>query len=90
MGQLVTQLTGVGVAFLWTTVTAFILFKGIQLTIGLRVDAAEELEGLDMTEHGASAYPDFVIAGGHAGSSISGSGSAQSAPVIGLVKEAGL
>ena len=59
-GQLVTQLIGVGVAFVWTFTTAFILFKVIAMTIGLRVTEEEELEGLDLSEHGANAYPDFL------------------------------
>ena len=59
-GQLITQLIGVGVAFVWTFTTAFILFKVIAMTIGLRVTEEEELEGLDLSEHGANAYPDFL------------------------------
>jgi Amt family ammonium transporter len=31
----------------------------IKKTVGLRVSRAEELEGLDMGEHGNAAYPDF-------------------------------
>jgi Amt family ammonium transporter len=41
------------------------LFKLIDVTIGLRVSPEEELEGLDFTEHGGTAYPDFEIS--HAG-----------------------
>jgi Amt family ammonium transporter len=41
------------------------LFKLIDVTIGLRVSAEEELEGLDFAEHGGNAYPDFEIS--HAG-----------------------
>jgi Amt family ammonium transporter len=60
MGQLVTQLIGIGTAFVWTFVTALILFTVIKYTIGLRVSPEDEIEGLDLTEHGAFAYPDFV------------------------------
>ncbi len=60
-GQLTTQVVGVVTVFAWTFVTAFILFKAIQMTVGLRVSAEEELEGLDICEHGAFAYPDFVL-----------------------------
>ena len=59
--QLITQLIGVGAIFAWTTVTAFILFKTIKSTVGLRVSPEEEEEGLDIGEHGISAYGDFVI-----------------------------
>jgi Amt family ammonium transporter len=67
MGQLMVQLTGIAVAFVWTFSTAFVLFKVIALTIGLRVTPEEEIEGLDIGEHGASAYPDFVLAGAGGG-----------------------
>ena len=53
------QLLGIGSCFVWTFVTAFILFKIIDKTIGLRVSPEEEREGLDFSEHGGSAYPDF-------------------------------
>ncbi|MEJ2661547.1 MAG: ammonium transporter [Desulfobacteraceae bacterium] len=53
------QLTGIGACFVWTFVIAFIMFKIIAATIGLRVSAEEEIEGLDITEHGGEAYPDF-------------------------------
>jgi ammonium transporter, Amt family len=61
MGQLVTQFIGVVTAFAWTFSTAFVLFTVLKMTVGLRVSASEELEGLDITEHGAYAYPDFVL-----------------------------
>jgi ammonium transporter, Amt family len=37
------------------------MFKLIDKTIGLRVSPEEELEGLDYSEHGGSAYPDFEV-----------------------------
>ena len=40
---------------------AFIIFKIIDKTIGLRVTEQEELDGLDGHEHGSSAYADFQI-----------------------------
>lgn len=55
------QLLGIGAAFLWVFPTAFILFKVINATVGLRTSAEEELEGLDIGEHGLAAYPDFQI-----------------------------
>jgi Amt family ammonium transporter len=63
-GQLVTQIIGVGTAFIWTFGTAFILFKVIAMTVGLRVSREEEIEGIDINEHGAFAYPDFVASPG--------------------------
>ncbi|HIJ41299.1 MAG TPA: ammonium transporter [Deltaproteobacteria bacterium] len=55
------QVLGIVVCFVWTFVTAFILFKVIDKTIGLRVTPQEEAEGLDLGEHGGNAYPDFEI-----------------------------
>jgi Amt family ammonium transporter len=62
MGQLMTQLIGVGTTFAWTFTTAFILFKVISATIGLRVTPEEEIGGLDLGEHAANSYPDFATA----------------------------
>ncbi len=53
------QAIGVAAAFLWTFPTAFLLFKLINKTIGLRVSREEELDGLDVGEHGIEAYPEF-------------------------------
>jgi len=55
------QLLGIGACFVWTFSMAFIMFKLIEKTIGLRVSAEEELEGLDFSEHGGNAYPDFDV-----------------------------
>ena len=55
------QLLGIGAAFAWTFITAFIMFKLIDKLIGLRVTPEEELEGLDFIEHGGNSYPDFNI-----------------------------
>lgn len=54
------QTLGVGAVGLWTFPLAFLLFKAIAATVGLRATAEEELEGLDITEHGSVSYPDFV------------------------------
>jgi Amt family ammonium transporter len=53
------QAVGILACFAWTFITAYILFKIIQKTIGLRVSQEEELEGLDVGEHGLEAYPEF-------------------------------
>ncbi len=55
------QLLGIAACFIWVFPTAFILFKLIKATIGLRISREEELEGLDVGEHGIEAYPDFQI-----------------------------
>ncbi|MCB9482085.1 MAG: ammonium transporter [Desulfobacteraceae bacterium] len=55
------QLIGIAACFAWTFPLAFILFKLIDKTIGLRVSKEEEMTGLDQTEHGGNAYPDFEV-----------------------------
>jgi len=60
--QLVNQAVGVGAVFAWSLVTGLILFYGLKLTVGLRVSREEEMEGLDVGEHGNSAYHGFVMA----------------------------
>lgn len=54
------QLVGIAAAFFWAFGLAFVFFKVIKATVGLRVSEEEELEGLDIIEHGISAYPDSV------------------------------
>jgi Amt family ammonium transporter len=55
------QILGVATCFLWTFPLAFLMFKIIDKTIGLRVSPEEEAEGLDFSEHGGNAYPDFEV-----------------------------
>jgi Amt family ammonium transporter len=55
------QLLGIGACFLWVFPAAFLMFKIIDKTVGLRVSPEEELEGLDFAEHGGNAYPDFEV-----------------------------
>ena len=55
------QVLGIVVCFVWAFGLGFIMFKLIDKTIGLRVSAEEEVEGLDSSEHGGNAYPDFQI-----------------------------
>ncbi|MHB8127483.1 MAG: ammonium transporter [Mobilitalea sp.] len=58
---LVTQITGVLAVAAWVGVTITITFLVIKHTIGLRVSKQEEIEGLDVHEHGlVSAYADFM------------------------------
>ena len=55
-GQLVTQATGVLTTVIWSGIVAFVVFKLIDLTMGLRVSEEDEREGLDTTAHGEAAY----------------------------------
>jgi Amt family ammonium transporter len=54
--QLISQIIGIVAIVVWTAVTTGILFTVIKATIGLRVSEQEELEGLDVHEHGAPGY----------------------------------
>jgi len=55
----ITQLIGVIAYGIFTVVCSLILFLLIKVTMGLRVSESEEMEGLDLGEHGMMAYPDF-------------------------------
>lgn len=55
------QLLGAVAVLAWTLVTAGIVMLVLKKTCGLRVSEVEELEGLDISEHGlTSAYADFL------------------------------
>lgn len=56
--QLGAQAIGALACFVWAFGTAFIFFKALDFLMGMRVSAAEELAGLDLTELGAPAYWD--------------------------------
>ncbi len=55
------QVMGSVVIALWAFLSAMVIFGIIKVTIGLRATKTEELEGLDITEHGAEAYPDYSL-----------------------------
>ena len=54
--QLVTQATAVLTTVIWSGIVAFVAYKLIDLTMGLRVSEEVEREGLDTTAHGEAAY----------------------------------
>ncbi|MFQ5614796.1 MAG: ammonium transporter, partial [Anaerolineae bacterium] len=59
LGQLGVQAVGAASVSLWAFATVFAVFKVVDLIAGIRVSPAEELEGLDLTEHGTISYPEF-------------------------------
>ncbi|WRS28722.1 ammonium transporter [Oscillospiraceae bacterium MB08-C2-2] len=62
-GQLGIQLLGITSILLWTAITMTIIFLMIKKFHGLRVCAEDEIQGLDLPEHGlVSSYADFMIA----------------------------
>jgi Amt family ammonium transporter len=58
---LMAQLTGVAAVAIFTLVVSAVAWWLLKATMGIRVSAQEEIEGLDIGEHGNSAYPDFVV-----------------------------
>lgn len=61
--QFAVQVVGVIAILAWTLGTSLITFYGIHYTIGMRVTAQEEEEGLDASEHGAQSYTMAKLAG---------------------------
>jgi len=59
-GQFLTQLYGVLIIGAFCVITSFIILGALKAIMGLRVSKQEELEGLDIHEHGMDAYPDFT------------------------------
>jgi Amt family ammonium transporter len=56
LDQFLVQAQAVGVVFIWTAVVALIAFKIADLVVGLRPTEEVEREGLDVNEHGETAY----------------------------------
>jgi Amt family ammonium transporter len=56
------QVVGVILSIVWAFGVSFIVFKILDMAIGLRVSEEHEITGLDIVEHGISAYPEFLIA----------------------------
>ncbi|MDR1865894.1 MAG: ammonium transporter [Bacteroidales bacterium] len=55
-GLFMAQLTGAVIIGIWALVAGYIVFKAIDLVLGLRVSRRVEEEGLDIYEHGETAY----------------------------------
>jgi Amt family ammonium transporter len=61
-GLLGTQAIGIVAVGAFTFLSSLLVWFVIKKTLGMRVSAAEEIEGLDIGEHGNAAYPDFLNA----------------------------
>ena len=59
--QFLVQLIGVGIVGAFCVATSFIILFIVKASTGLRVDKEEEINGLDLSEHGMEAYADFRI-----------------------------
>jgi Amt family ammonium transporter len=55
-GQILTQIQGVLAAGIYCAVVTFIILMAVKYTIGLRVTKEEEMEGLDLTQHGETIH----------------------------------
>ncbi len=58
---LATQALGVLAVGIYTFLISLLLWGLIKVSLGLRVSLQEEIEGLDIGEHGNSAYPEFAV-----------------------------
>ena len=54
--QIGSQLVGIAMAWAFALVGTFVLLKITNVVVGVRADEAQEIEGLDLTEHGEEAY----------------------------------
>ena len=50
------QLLSVAITIGWTVIASFVILRVISLVIGLRVDQQDEIEGLDLSQHGERGY----------------------------------
>ena len=61
--QFLVQLIGVAIVGAFCVASSFIILSIVKATTGLRVNKEEEINGLDLSEHGMEAYADFRING---------------------------
>ena len=79
-GNLVTQIIGILAIGAFTVIFSGIVWFALKATIGIRVDEHEEIQGLDIGEHGMEAYSGFVKEADIVGASTATSTMASSAP----------
>jgi Amt family ammonium transporter len=56
------QFVGLLVIFVWVFVASLIVWLILKMVMGIRVSEEEEYEGVDLSECGLEAYPEFVTA----------------------------
>jgi Amt family ammonium transporter len=56
------QLIGLFAIFFWVFLTSLLVWAAIKYTVGIRVDAGHEYDGVDLSECGLEAYPEFTSA----------------------------
>lgn len=57
------QLTGIAAIFVWTFVASLVIWFALKAVMGIRVSEEEEYEGVDLSECGLEAYPEFTKGG---------------------------
>ncbi|NLJ49434.1 MAG: ammonium transporter [Candidatus Atribacteria bacterium] len=55
------QLTGMLTVGAYVFLVSFIVWQVLKVTLGIRVSLQEEIQGLDIGEHGNYAYPEFLV-----------------------------
>lgn len=60
IAQLIAQIKGIVAVGIYVVVVSLVAWFIIRAIMGIRVSEEEEIEGLDIGEHGMQAYPDFV------------------------------
>ena len=61
LSLLETEIIGIIAVGIFTFISSSLVWFLLKKTIGIRVSLEEEIQGLDIGEHGNSAYPDFAI-----------------------------
>jgi Amt family ammonium transporter len=56
VAQMISQGKAVLTTLLWSGIGSLIIYKVVDLIVGLRVSVEKEREGLDLTDHGERAY----------------------------------
>jgi Amt family ammonium transporter len=56
LGQFAVQLLGAVTTLVWSVLASFVIVKGVEMAVGLRVSDEDEEKGLDLTAHGESGY----------------------------------
>ncbi len=75
VGQFIAQVIGPLTNFVFIFGASWLFFKALDALVGMRVAPEVEIDGLDMPEMGALAYPDFSLVPSHSsGSSMLGGG----------------
>ena len=54
--QIVNQFVGVAVAWVFALLGSLVILKVVDMTVGLRVSEDQEIQGLDLAQHGEEGY----------------------------------